>query len=334
MPRTNKDPEDEIDDPVDDTPPEADDQATPEEVATSPSEGDGGESAPSPQPPPSFASRLGGEFADLDDDTALSRLQERLRAAEEAQSRERYYAHQAQQVQRQYEQQQAAIQQWQQQQQLAAQQQSAWKAPEFDPGWLAMVRKDADGNLVAASGADPTLPQKIQAYANWKQQQEQTFWQNPGDFVFGQIQPQLNQYVQQQVQQAIEYDRQVQAQNAWQEKYRSVLFDANGQVTPVGRRIGQVAQEIGGSNPTVAHFQAAFNSVHGELALQHARTQDPAKVKHEKDMALLQRGASQKRNRDGTFASPETNKPVNFKIPLESRMAQAFAANGIDDKDF
>jgi hypothetical protein len=329
----NKEPAEDVEDEVlDETPPET----TETTDDSPPSEDVGGEETASTEPPPSFLSRLGGEFADLDEDSAATRIQERLRAAEQAEQERRFWAYQAQTLQQQQAQQQAQWQAHQQQQAQAAQSQSAWKAPEYDPGWLSMVKRDEAGNLVAINGADPTLPSKIQAYANWKSQQEQEFWKNPGDFAWGQIQPKLDQYVSQQVQQAIQQDRLQREVDDWAQAHSKILFDANNQPTPIGRRIAQHAQALGGQAPPKHVWDAAWRIVHGEMAIERAQRPEPAKVNGDKKMDLLRRGAVQKRNRDGTFTSarPETRREVNTKIPLEERMKQAFAEAGVSDGDF
>jgi len=339
MPKKVKaDPQEDIeDDDLDtgeDTEPES--KSAPEEPATS-SEGDGGEGAPSPpEPPPPFWSKLGQEYADLDEETAATKLQERLRAAEETQQRERYFAFQAQQYQQQLAQREQQIQQWQQQQAYAAQQQqqaaTAWKAPEYDPRWLSSVKRDEQGNLVPLhSGIDPTLPAKIQAYAEWKAENEKSFWQNPGDFVWQQVQPQVSQYLQQNIQQAIAHDRAMREVQDWEQTHRHILFDQNNQPTVVGRRIAQQAQMLGGDSPNRQAWDSALKIVHGELVIQQAQQADPNKVNQTKKMDVLKQGATQTRNRDGTFKRPETRRAPNPKLDIEDRMKQAFAEAGYDE---
>lgn len=334
MPKKKTDAEDIENEELDATPVE--DAAPPDEAATSPEGADGSEPSTEPPPPP-FWSRLGDEFAELDEDTAAQRLQERLRAAEEAQQRERYWAFQADQNQRALAQREQQIQAWQQHQAQVAQQQqtqSQWQAPEYDPRWLNLVERNEKGQLVPVPGADPTLPAKIHAYVEWKSEQEKSLWQNPGEFVWGQIQSKLDQHVQQQVAQALQQDRQMREVQEWSDRHKAILFDPQGQPTQVGRRIAQTAQALGGNNPSISVWQAALNSVHGELAIQQAQQPNPAQVNQARKQELLRRGATQTRNRDGTFGRPETPRTVNHKIPMEERLKQEFAAAGISDADF
>lgn len=65
------------------------------------------------------------------------------------------------------------------QQQQFQQQARVFQLPEYDPAWLQMVQHDDAGNLVAKSGADPTLPQKIQAYARAREDAVNRFLANP-----------------------------------------------------------------------------------------------------------------------------------------------------------
>jgi hypothetical protein len=72
-----------------------------------------------------------------------------------------------------------------------------WEAPEFNQAWLELVTRDQEGNLVAKPGVQPDLPQKILAYATWKQEQEQKFWSNPAEFVAPMLQEQIQQQARQ-----------------------------------------------------------------------------------------------------------------------------------------
>lgn len=337
MPKKVKaDPQEDIeDDDLDtgeDTEPES--KSAPEEPATpSSAESDGGEETPAPPPP--FWSKLGAEFAELDEETAATRLQEKLRAAEEADQQRRYWAFQAQQHQQALAQREQQIQQWQQQQAYLAQQQqqqqTQWKAPEYDPRWLNLVERNEKGQLVPVPGADPTLPSKIQAYAEWKAENEKSFWQNPGDFVWQQVQPQVSQYLQQNIAQAIQHDRAQREVQEWENAHRHILFDQNNQPTVVGRRIAAQAQMLGGDNPNRQAWDAALKIVHGELVIQQQQQADPNKVNAEKKHDLLKRGATQTRNRDGTFKRPETRREPNPNLDIEDRMKAAFAEQGWDE---
>lgn len=62
-----------------------------------------------------------------------------------------------------------------------------WSPPEYDPAWLTMVTRDANGNLVPKPYVDPTIPARIQRYADWAQQQQQQLLTDPRKFLFEQV---------------------------------------------------------------------------------------------------------------------------------------------------
>jgi hypothetical protein len=55
------------------------------------------------------------------------------------------------------------------------------QSPDWDPKYEQFLTRDAQGNIVAVPGADPTLPQKYQQYIAWQREAMNTFLRNPAD---------------------------------------------------------------------------------------------------------------------------------------------------------
>jgi hypothetical protein len=82
---------------------------------------------------------------------------------------------------------------------------SYWdKPPEYDPQWASLVQRNEQGQLVAIPGAQPDLPQKVQAYAKWREQQLSKLLQDPVEATWGGIEQKLGDVIkplQEQIQQ-------------------------------------------------------------------------------------------------------------------------------------
>jgi hypothetical protein len=81
------------------------------------------------------------------------------------------------------------FQKWEAQQAQAAQQKQQapqkplWEAPEYDPRWQQMVRKDEYGNVIPVNGAAPDLPQKIAKYNEFVRDKFSSFMKDPAAFM-------------------------------------------------------------------------------------------------------------------------------------------------------
>ncbi len=113
-----------------------------------------------------YAKARGTELPFDNDEAALEAL---LRSHQQASQRDYYadlgrtVAPQAQQIAEYLEQRRTA-------QASASAQPPAWQAPEYNEQWMAVVERDPEtGQLRSKPGYDPSLPQKVQAYADWRE---------------------------------------------------------------------------------------------------------------------------------------------------------------------
>ena len=282
--------------------------------------------------PPSFLSKLGDDYASLDEDAALARFQQERAEAQQLRQQTQHYAWQLQQLQQQQEQSQRQAQQYQQQQvQQQAAEKKAWKAPEYDPRWLALVERNEKGQLVPVPGADPTLPQKIQNYADWKAQNEQKFWADPGGFVHEQLQDRIATMVQEQATQAIQQYHRDREISDWEKANSQWFYGANGQITAEGQMVIKYANDfLGGKAGGAAGLDLARKAVYGELVARQQVT--PAQANGNKKMDLLRNGAQRKINRDGQRDRPDRKTPLS-NLPLEHRFKKALEEEGIELND-
>lgn len=326
----------EVDDEIDDESQEGDVSAVAD---------DEGESQEPEQPhQPSWREQLGPEFAELDDATALARIQENLRQAQQYQAA-------AQQWQHLYASQAQALQQQQMQQQAAAAQkpqEPSWKPPEFNPAWLQQLTKNEAGETVLKPGADPTILSKIQAYVAWKEEQEQKFFSNPYDFILPGIQPKVEQLIDQRVQQALSMQADEFAVAQWERDNIKVLTTDGraiapnlANLSPIGRAIVEKSQELlaAGIGNRRAALERAYEIVAGNVAwaqlTQKQQEAQLAKNATGKKEAFLRTQAT-KRNRDGTFAKNGKTEPIfkkrlSFKERLRSEFEHATGNTNSDE---
>lgn len=225
-----------------------------------------------------------------------------------------------------------------------------WEAPEYDPAWLSLVRKDAEGNLVAVPGAQPDLPQKLQAYAEWQRQQEQQFYRNPAEFILPQIQDNVRDMIRAELEgglaqrQSEAFVRNVVAQNAdW-----IYAKDPTGQpeidpttggprMTAEGQRYFQYAQQavqLGIADPVQqdAYARRLLRADLIDLQYQTAATQQSATTTNDAlKRQALKAGATRTPNRGGSIPRPSSPRqtPQNEKLSFAERMRRDFVANGI-----
>ena len=117
----------------------------------------------------------------------------------------------------------------------------------------------------------------------------------------------------------------------WEQEHRNILYDQHGRETAIGQKIIAYAKELGGWQVGRQGLDRALKVVYGEVAAQQAQRPNPQQAKQEKDNQFLRNSAQQKRNRDGTFARPETTRKPNPSLDIEDRMKKAFAGAGYDE---
>lgn len=102
-----------------------------------------------------------------------------------------------------------AFQTWKAEQEKAkaqpAPEKPKWSAPDFDPRWMQLVKRDEEGNLVPIPGADPMLGQKITEWQSFASDQINRFLKQPVEFLNGiGLEERIAQAVEQKAQALIE----------------------------------------------------------------------------------------------------------------------------------
>lgn len=253
------------------------------------------------------------------------------------------------------------FQEWQQQrtkaQQPATPEKPKWSAPEYDPRWLQMVDRDESGNLIAKPGVMPDIPHKIMAYAQWKADQEAKFFQNPGDFVYGQLEDRFNKMLEERLNGAMSnFERQQNIRRLEQENSRllyatdaqgNVMYDVMGNPMPseVGTRMTSTVEKVVNavkSGDAAALVEFAKQYLAGQYALmEHKPAADESaedKNRNAKGQFLkagVKGGGTKIPNRNG--GNPATaRKSVGAGSSSEkfrSMMMAALEAEGIEDWD-
>jgi hypothetical protein len=172
-----------------------------------------------------------------------------------------------------------------QQQQMAQQAQPTrpWAAPAFKREWLAQVETDPEtGQLRAKPGYDPSLPEKVQAYADWRDK----FLQAPDEVLKPWVAAEAQQIVQQQM---ATYQEQAQAQQLVQAEAQWMFQGGRvgAPLTAAGQMYGRAADQFFRAGlrdvralhaASVAVVQNAFlrQQVRSAPAAQAAAGQTPA----------------------------------------------------------
>ena len=208
------------------------------------------------------------------------------------------------------------FQQWQAQRQQAAQvaqQQPAapakpsyWpKAPDYDPSWTGMVRFDEEAQeWVSKPGAQPDLPQRIRAYAEWKNQQLERLAKDPAEAIWGGLEERVQQQVDQRVQAALQqYDANQAASQFVQQNgewlYQTDPMTGQAGLSPEGQALGQHLMYVSQIDPNNPHHRrdVAQRLLQGQIAMQR--------------LQQLQAGQPAGGQPAQQAQAPHPNKPVN-----------------------
>lgn len=224
---------------------------------------------------------------------------------------------------------QQAMAQQQQPVQQAEPAKSKWEAPEYDPGWSAMLTRDENGHIVAKPGADPTLPAK---YIKWQQHQAKVAerlatdpagfleelgyvsWETAQQRFQDQLVNWQNQFLEQQV-----LNQRIQENLGWMvevdQNQRPVVDPQTGRYRPTvwGNKFYNYlteAQSRGIGTPE-AQFEYARRSVEAEAMEHYVRQQQgaaggktPAEGQAEKNLKFLRDAATRKPSKTGTVEKP------------------------------
>lgn len=245
-------------------------------------------------------------------------------------------------------QQQGGGQQGQQQQQRPA---NPFGIPEYDPGWLELVERDANGNWIPKPGAPPDIVFRIQNYSRARQAALDRLLSNPAD-VLGPvlqqaIQPMLQQYLQQNL--GHYQDQQFANQFVSQNSQWLHMRDQNGNIitdpitrTPVltneGHRFLQhlrKAEEIG--IRSLQDQQAyAMNMLRAEGVTSIFGTSGASNATQQRDASnqnFLNQHNRRQPNHSGSATNlPNGDPPPNPGLSLRERLLKNLQTNGITDQ--
>jgi hypothetical protein len=233
-----------------------------------------------------------------------------------------------------------------------AQKQPFHGVPEFDPRWRQQIVRDPQtGELRPANGAPLDVVSKFTKYANWRQDWEDKFSQDP----IGALKPGLEEFVRPLVQQAIQdsfqqYRGETFAQNFVQQNSDWLhQRDAQGNVlrdpvtgrevlTPIGAEFGRHVAELerAGIRDLSLQQQIARERVELQLRrMQAAQSPQAAAQKNEQaKQNLLQQGATRQSSRGGTLAaaaSPSGTRQNGRNRLVDAALADLKAAGFTDD---
>lgn len=265
------------------------------------------------------ASHLGYDVSNFEDDeSALTHLITQARNAEQQQKQLA-----------QYQQLMAAQQQAQSPQQPAEQEAPLWNPPEFNPVWLTQVQRDEQGNLVPAAGGSQETVNKVLQWAQYRQEQQDKFWNNPYEY----IRPFVENVAKQQTQHGLETTQDTLTAQQLIDKNSDWIYEGdpnNRKFTPEGELFYRAAQQLPNATPK-QQFDYAMTQVEKarmQRELEQLKAQQQSSEAHEqKKKAAVN---SPKPNSSGTFQQLEQNPDLT----LQERMMAAFKANGIESIDF
>lgn len=297
--------------------------------------GGGDDPEPEPEPEPEdltddevdsvsvrdLAQKFGIELEDTDDEAEA--LESFFNQAAQLRDWSRQAAQERQQLQQQlsyYQQQQSQPPQQPQQapteekpQKLTGLLEHWQNVPEWNDDWLNFVERDENGNLVAKSGADPTLPQKIMARHRWEEQAQRRMLSDPRQFVMEALQatPEFQGVVQDQIQEAV---RQVQDQveaNQIAQQIRPYLMDQEGRPNAAGQAyieaIEYAQKQLNVNSSQHLHslglqaarpyIQAMQQQMQQQQQAAAQKPETPREQKKRRQLNLAKKGASKKSNR-------------------------------------
>jgi hypothetical protein len=240
-------------------------------------------------------------------------------------------------------------QQQDQQQQQTPEEPTFWQAPEYNPAWLGMVKRDdGTGQIIPdfSAGGTPEIAQKVQAYIQHRSDQQERFWSDPfsylQEFVDARAQTQAKELVSQELgrhaeeQEAREF---ISANRAWLLKHddKGVVMGNGGQpqLSEEGAYFMQQL-EVGTQQYQMAP-QAA--KAYAMQMLQAARAQQAAAAggDAQEQVNFLQkqagfnpdRAASMDRKPDASGNVP----PQDSTLSLAEAMRRNLEAAGVTDDD-
>ncbi len=290
-----------------------------------------------------------GQFDD--DESALKHLIERA-SAEPAPAQndqllqygQRYVDHAAdfEQYMRDREQQQAAAEV------KTDEPQKFWDPPEWNQSWMNQVEVDPDsGQFRPTNGGTPETVSRVQKYVQYRQDQQERFWNNPHAYFepyLQQREDQLETRMKELVDQSMGQERtQLQTRQfvdqnaAWlyqKDAQENVVFDPqNGHplLTEDGQRFAGYAHQLSGL-PLQQQQELAMKLLEADRVLSGKST--PSTKREEKNKQILMRNANYQADTGGsqTDEGDKGAPPQNGEQDLEQMLTSALKGAGYDDK--
>ena len=197
------------------------------------------------------------------------------------------------------------------------------EAPPFDRKALTFLYRDAEGNLQVRPGGDPTLPQKYQAWHDWREQAVDQLLTDPVSAISNPVTEAVTQQVMQQVQaQLYQHNRQREL-NEFSEANKEWLFSAPGVLSPLGNMWNNAFMEgerIGHPHPR----QYADMVLDAQAARMGIGKQEPAATETDKKLGFLKRAATKTPNRGGTTAKAHRKTPPQNRKELWKALRSSF----------
>lgn len=269
---------------------------------------------------------LGYDLSRFDDDhTALNHLIAQAKQADESRQQIAQY------------QQLLAAQQQQSQQQPPpppAEEKPLWDPPSLNMMDVTQVTRDESGNYVPTNGGTPETVQKVLAYAQYRQDQQDKFWQNPYEY----LRPFMEKVADERAGQGIRTDRNYsQAEQLVEQNADWLYTDASrNQYSEDGNIYSQAIQSFGTAHPgATAREQDTYGRalVEGERGKRAIAELDALKASQAAsnghDAKKRAAVSTPKPNSSGTLQQ-EIQNP---ELSLNEQLLAALRAAGVDDAD-
>lgn len=217
-----------------------------------------------------------------------------------------------------------------------------FELPEFNREWLNMVTTDEHGNVIAKPGADPSLPQKINAYAKAREQYLDKFLSDPIGTLQQGLAPVIQQTANQIAEQRVRELRLEQGLRQFERENASWVFvnGKGGAITPAAQtfnRYFQEALQMGVQDP-IAYAERGINAELAPILIEQqataAQKQAAAANNKNQDREFIKAAASKQANRTGGQPNGTTRKSkprADGQFP-RAKLLQAF--KNLPDSDF
>lgn len=125
-----------------------------------------------------------------------------------------------------------AFKEWQEsqkKQEPKSQDEPYWKKyfnpPEYNRDWISQVVKDENGNLVPAPGASPDVAVKLMEYQRFRNEQMETFMQNPHEYIAPTVKALAEQIANETIEKRLAAEREKQSNTTFIKQNESWLYD-------------------------------------------------------------------------------------------------------------